>query len=152
MPTQNRSTRLDTAYSVLDSYSTLSVEALLAPLSDDFTHQVLPESLGMPLREKDAFAAHAGGITSVFSKFSMVPQTVFEDPNKNSVIVYAKMIGELVDLGPWENECIIMMKMSEDGRNVVESKEFVDSAKARLLKEKLTARMEAKKAEALFTH
>jgi hypothetical protein len=59
------------------------------------------------------------------------------------VIVHAEMIGELTDLGPWENECIIFMKISDDGRKVIEHMEFVDSLRARLLQAKLMGRMKA---------
>ncbi|KAK5012566.1 hypothetical protein LTR60_004312 [Cryomyces antarcticus] len=141
MADAGRSTRLNTAYAVIDSYSSLSSEAMLAPLAPDFTHQVLPESLGMPTRDRDAFGAHSTRIFSVFSRFAMVPQAVFEDAAANAVVVYAKMVGELIGLGAWENECVVMMRMSHDGSQVVESKEFVDSAKANLLREKLTAKM-----------
>lgn len=134
------STRVRTAHAVLESYSALSVEALLLPLDSGFTHQILPSSLDMPLRTKELFATHASRVTSIFSTFSMVPQSIFEDPARNSVIVHAKMIGELIGIGPWENECIIIMKMSEDGTKVVEHTEFVDSLRAKLLQEKLKLR------------
>jgi len=137
-----RSTRLQTAYKVLETYSTLNVEKMLEPLADNFTHQVLPESLGQPPRDRETFAKHATGFTSIFKEFAMVPQTVFEDPENNAVVAYCKMEGELNGLGPWHNECIIIMKMSEDGTKLVEHKEFVDSAKAKLLREKLMGKMD----------
>lgn len=137
-PKKPQSTRLQTAYRVLDAYSSLSLPAILAPLSEGFTQQVLPASLGMPCRTKPEFAKHAAGITSIFKEFAMVPQTVFEDPAENAVVVYCKMVGELTrDLGSWENECVIWMRFSQDGRSVVEHREFVDSAKAMQMKEKL---------------
>ncbi|KAE9375927.1 hypothetical protein N431DRAFT_463988 [Stipitochalara longipes BDJ] len=140
MEGSNESIRVQTARAALASYSALEVEALLQPLDDEFTHKVLPSSLEMPLRNREAFTTHADRVTSVFKSFSMVPQSMFEDPVKNTVIVYAKMIGELVDLGPWENECIIFMKMSANGKKVVEHTEFVDSLRAKLLQAKLMGR------------
>ncbi|RFU33338.1 hypothetical protein B7463_g3032, partial [Scytalidium lignicola] len=137
MSTMKDSTRIKTAYALLDSYSILNVEALLASLTDSFTHKVLPELLEMPLRDKTAFAVHAERMASIFSTFTMVPQSVFEDQERNSVVIHAKMVGELINLGSWENECIIMLKMSDDGCKVVEQKEFVDSARAKLFQEKL---------------
>jgi len=134
------SVRVQTARTALASYGALEVEALLQPLDDKFTHKVLPSSLEMPVRDREAFKTHAGRVTSVFESFAMVPQSTFEDSAKNTVIVHAKMIGELKDLGPWENECIIFMKMSADGRKVVEHTEFVDSLRAKLLQAKLMGR------------
>lgn len=137
-PPTNRSPRLQTAYDVLEGYSKLSADVLVAPLAPNGTHKVLPESLEIPTRDRAAFAQHAKGFTSIFSAFEMQPQMVWEAPEQNSVIAYCKMVGTLVaDLGPWHNECVITMKMSEDGRQVVEYREFVDSARAAILKEKL---------------
>lgn len=134
-----QSRRLQTAYQVLEGYKTLRLEEILRPLDDHtFTQQVLPMSLGMPSRSKSEFTKHAAGITSIFTSFRMEPQAVFEDEVQNAVVIYAKMVGELTrDLGPWENECVMMMKFSRDGRRVVEHREFVDSAKAKLMGEKL---------------
>lgn len=134
----DRSMRLRTAYAVLDSYSALDVDALLGPTAANFTHQVLPLSLGMPVRSRDEFASHATRFVTIFKSFAMEPQAVFEDAEQNAVVAYCKMVGELnMGLGAWENECVIMMRMSEDGTAVVEHREFVDSVKAQLLPKKL---------------
>ncbi|KUJ21256.1 uncharacterized protein LY89DRAFT_681836 [Mollisia scopiformis] len=135
----NDSTRIQTACAVLNSYSALTVEALLKPLADDFIHQVFPSSLEFPPRDRESFAAHASGVTSIFSSFAMVPHNMFEDASKNTVIVQAKMVGELHGMGKWENECVIFMKMLEDGTKVVETTEFVDSLRSKQLQEKLMA-------------
>ena len=119
MEGSNDSVHVQTARAALASYSTLEVEALLRPLDDTFTHKVLPSSLEMPLRNQEAFATHAARVTSIFQNFSMVRQSIYEDSVKNTVIIHAKMIGILIELGPWENECIIFMKMSADGKKVV---------------------------------
>jgi hypothetical protein len=134
------SVRIQTARAALASYKALTVEALMQPLDHNFTHQILPSSLEMPLRDRQAFANHASRVTSIFETFSMVPKSMFEDPVQNIVIVHAKMLGELIELGPWENECVIFMRMSEDGTKVVEHTEFVDSWRAKLLQAKLTGR------------
>lgn len=142
MTSIDRSERLRTAHALLESLSALSADAILQHLAPNFTHQILPQSLQIPARSRDEFAVHAQRITSIFSKFQMIPQSIFEDEDRNSVIIYARMVGELnFNLGHWENECIHMLKMSEDGTKVVEHKEFVDSARANLLQEKIGAAM-----------
>jgi len=135
----SKSRRVQTAYEVLEGYKTLSVDKILAPLDDaSFVQQVLPASLGMPARSKAEFTGHAKGITSIFKEFRMEPQQIYEDEAQNAVIIYAKMFGELTkDMGSWENECIMIMKFSPDGRKIVSHQEFVDSAKAKMMKEKM---------------
>lgn len=126
------SPRLATAYRLLEAYSSLSCDQILAQLDDAGTHQVFPESLGMPQRSKEEFRVHVSGITSVFKSFKMLPQSIYEDNAANTVIIHAKMDGEL-SKGPggrWENECIMLLRMNEDGSKIVEIKEFVDSDKA----------------------
>lgn len=67
----------------------------------------------------------------------MLHHSMFEDAAHNTVIVQAKMVGELQGMGKWENECVLFMKMSEDGTKVVETTEFVDSWKSKQLQEML---------------
>jgi hypothetical protein len=133
-----KSQRLQTAYKALDTYKTLSPEQMLQSLSESYTHQVLPESLNMPARNRTEFAAHAMGITGIFSSFSMDPITVFEDADQNAVVAHCRMNGQLArGLGPWVNTCVIFMRFSEDGKEIVSWTEFVDSARAGLLRQKL---------------
>lgn len=133
-----QSQRLQTAHALLDGYGSLSVPTLTAPLADDFKHQVLPESLGMPTRDKAAFEQHAAGIFSVFESFAMVPKAVFEDSERNAVVVSARMQGTLKGgKGEWRNECVMLIALSEDGTRVVAVEEFVDSAKALEMRAKM---------------
>jgi hypothetical protein len=132
------SQRVQTAKAFLLSYKALQSSALLTHVSPNFTHCILPTSLGMPSRSRDEFAKHAGAVTSIFTSFAMVPVSIFEDEKKNTVVVHANMVAELVGgMGSYENECVIFLRMDEEGASVVKSTEFVDSWKARGLQEKL---------------
>jgi len=138
-------TRMNTIQSLLDGYSSLSVPVLLRPLSDDFTHRVLPRSLGMPVRDKEAFSHHAEGIFAIFSffsKFRMIPEEIYEDEAQGMVIIHAGMEGIVKSRSrrgqgeEWRNECVMIIRLSADGSQVVEIQEFVDSAKALEMKRK----------------
>ena len=116
---------------------------MLETLAPDYTHQVLPESLNMPKRSRAEFAAHAAGITSIFTEFAMEPQSVYEDAKANTVLAHCRMVGQLArGLGPWVNSCVIFMKFNEDGTLITEWVEFVDSARAGLLRQKLMGAMD----------
>ncbi|KAJ8131168.1 hypothetical protein O1611_g2456 [Lasiodiplodia mahajangana] len=126
-----RSKRMQTIDALLDGYGSLSVAKLLEPLAPDFRHQTLPESLGMPVRDRVAFEKHAAGIFDIFGEFRMVPRTIVGDPVTGVVAIDAQMLGTLKGgKGEWKNECVMMVKLTEDGRQVLEVREFVDSAKA----------------------
>lgn len=135
----DKSNRMTTAHALLEAYSSLSPDQILAQLDDNGKYQVLPDSLGMPQRTKDEFAAHAAGITSVFKSFEMIPQNIYEDAASNVVVIHAKMDGQLAK-GPggrWENECVMLLRMNEDGSKIIEIKEFVDSDKAMKMRNKV---------------
>ncbi|KAI1145325.1 hypothetical protein F4825DRAFT_252832 [Nemania diffusa] len=127
----SRSRRMQTIDALLDGYGSLSVAKLLEPLAPDFHHQILPESLGIPVRDRTAFESHAAGIFGVFDEFRMVPRAVVDDPVTNIVAIDAQMRGTLKGgKGEWTNECVMMVKLTEDELQVKEVREFVDSAKA----------------------
>lgn len=133
---------MKTTQALLDGFSSLDVDQLTAPLSSDFTHQVLPESLGMPVRNKKQFAKHAAEVFSVFSEFRMNPKAMFEDQGQNVVVVHAGMKGILKSSHEeWLNECMMIICLSEDGTEVVKITEFVDSAKAIEIREKHVSKM-----------
>ena len=126
-----KSTHLRTVNALLEGYNSLSVRHLLQPLAPTFVHRVLPTTLNMPARDKDAFAQHARGVFSVFRQFRMIPVEIYEDPVEGVVVVYARMEGTIkAGRQAWRNECILIVKLSEDGREVLEVDEFVDSLKA----------------------
>lgn len=139
MAAENRSTRLNTAYSLLDAYGSLSPENILSHLDESCTHQALPESLGMQPRSKEEFRGHAQGITSIFSSFAMIPQNVYEDEQNNAVVIHAKMDGQLnkAGMGQWKNECIMLLRFTPDGTKITQIREFVDSAKAMEMRNKV---------------
>lgn len=138
----SNSTRMKTTQALLDGYSSLDVEQLTASLSRDFTHQVLPESLAMPVRNAKQFAVHATEIFSVFGEFRMHPKAIFEDQGRNAVVVHARMEGVLkVSNEEWLNECVMIISFSEDGTEVIKVTEFVDSVKAVEMRKKHAPRM-----------
>ncbi|KAH8906198.1 hypothetical protein BR93DRAFT_938689 [Coniochaeta sp. PMI_546] len=122
-----------TITALLEAYGSLSVPQLLALLAPNFTHRVLPESLGMPVRDKEAFAQHAAGIFAIFESFRMEPKdgVLKMEGRKETWVVRAHMSGILKGgKGEWKNECVLIVRMDDEGALVEEIQEFVDSAKA----------------------
>ncbi|KAI1747879.1 hypothetical protein F4782DRAFT_534943 [Xylaria castorea] len=129
--TVSKRQRMQTIDALLEGYSSLSVARLLEPLGPDFHHRTLPESLGMPVRNREAFTEHAARVFSVFEEFKMIPRTIIDDAIAGVVAIEADMLGTLKGgRGEWRNECVMMVRLSEDGLKVLDVREFVDSAKA----------------------
>ncbi|KAI0405634.1 hypothetical protein F4802DRAFT_164859 [Xylaria palmicola] len=126
-----RSQRILVIDALLQGYSSLSVTTLLEPLAPNFSHHTLPKSLGIPTRDRDAFSKHAAGIFGIFQEFRMIPETIIEDSAAGVVAIHAKMLGTLEgDEGEWRNECVMIVRLTDDRLKVLEVSEFVDSAKA----------------------
>jgi hypothetical protein len=139
----------------IKAYSTKRPQALAANASVDFTHVVLPSALQIPTRTLDPFKMHAGMIFSLFEKFDMLPQSQGPQGNvhyckeTNTVIAHCRMGGKInaqsekgkllieQGLNEWWTECVLFVRMDDEGRKVVEVREFVHSAKAEELKKRL---------------
>jgi hypothetical protein len=140
----------------LAAYSTLRPAALGANASPTFTHSILPLASKLPSRPLSTFQQHAVMIFSLFKNFSMIPQTngegeaVHFSKETNSVVAHCMMGGkvnedsekgrQLVDAGyeEWWTECVLFVRLSEDGQTVEEVREFVDSKKAEELQKRLS--------------
>jgi hypothetical protein len=139
-PDLSSSTRLRTIHALLDGYASLKPSELLKPLSPDFTYSVLPSSLGMADLDREAFGLHAAGVFSVFDQFRMVPSTMYEDEKRGVVVIQARMEGKLkarAGRDEWSNECVMIVRLSEEGEQVVQVQEFVDSSKAMEMQRRL---------------
>lgn len=137
----------------VQSYSTLRPQALTAKASRDFTHTVLPSSLSIQSRTLQLFQQHAATVFSIFLDFHMIPQAngngdaVHFSRETNTVIAHCKMGGKVdvesemgakLGLSEWWTECVLFVTMSEDGKRIVEVREFVNSAKADELQRRLS--------------
>ncbi|KAF2035244.1 hypothetical protein EK21DRAFT_84864 [Setomelanomma holmii] len=135
-PTKPRSSNayIHTFERLIESYSTLRPQALTTHAARDFTHQIIPLSLNIPPRKLQPFQEHADQIFSLFSSFNMIPQAnrtgdlIYFSPGTNTVIAHCKMGGKVnresemgakLGLEKWWTECVLLVRMSADGKKVV---------------------------------
>ncbi|KZM28214.1 uncharacterized protein EKO05_0011052 [Ascochyta rabiei] len=153
---QDATEHVKTFKKLIKAYSTLRPEALVSTASRDFTHTVLPASLNLPSRPLNAFKGHAGMIFSLFESFEMAPQpngngdAVHYSKETNTVTAHCRMGGKVTaessmgqkliasGLTEWWTECVIFVQTSPDGKRIIEVREFVHSAKAEELQERLS--------------
>jgi hypothetical protein len=153
---QSSTEHVKTFNKLIKGYSTLRPEALVATASRDFSHTILPASLKLPSRPLAAFKDHAETIFSLFEMFEMTPEdngngdAVHFSKETNTVTAHCKMGGKVNAGSPmgqklvasglteWWTECVLFVRMSPDGKRVMEVREFVDSAKADELQKRLS--------------
>ncbi|KUJ23220.1 uncharacterized protein LY89DRAFT_173855 [Mollisia scopiformis] len=119
------STRLSTAEAILAAYNSLSTSALEPLLDSSFTKEILPKSLGEPTSDRESYLKQSEAFPLMFSSSIITPREIFEDDTRNAVVVYGGMKAEFVGgKGVIENEFVMVMFMSEDGKKVVKMLDF----------------------------
>ncbi|KAJ1556279.1 hypothetical protein HK405_003455 [Cladochytrium tenue] len=126
--TQLRETLRATAVAFLDSYSAWDIEAILAIRAPDCKHKVLPASLKRPEQgqSNDEHRAYFANIQPLFKGFTGHVKDIAVDVDARAAVVWAYSTSESV-IGPYSNEYMLWLKMTEDGTKLIEIREFVDS-------------------------
>ncbi|KAJ6559284.1 hypothetical protein B0H10DRAFT_1180480 [Mycena sp. CBHHK59/15] len=86
---------------------TRDIDGMENILSDDFTHRILPESIGLPTINKEQFLSAAKKTASTMESFHFqTPQEVIE--GSDSVVVHTRSDGKIKNGHPYHNEYIFI--------------------------------------------
>lgn len=127
-----------TAMAVIAGYNAWNMDAIMAPRTDNVTHRVYPDRLDRPLLNRTAYISYFSSLLPYFDNFTVTVTDTYVDEDKNQVAVQAFSRADSV-LGPYGNEYVVMMKMTECQTKVYEVKEFVDSEASAMFFPNLTA-------------
>jgi len=127
---KNPSPQLRAIFRWLDALTVAhDVKALADVLTDDFTHQAAPKSLGLPVYDRAGFLEYAEKtLMPLLTEYNTSVLDVVE--NKDRVVVHASSIGVSSTGHTYTSEIIIITHVVEqpDGEYKIKSfKEFVDS-------------------------
>jgi hypothetical protein len=129
---------LKTAMTVIAGYNAWDMDAIMAPRSENCTHRVYPDRLGRPLLNRTEYITYFSSLLPFFDNFTVTVTDTYVDEKRNQVAVQAFSRADSV-LGPYGNEYVVMMKMTECKTQVYEVKEFVDSEASAMFFPNLTA-------------
>lgn len=73
------------------------------------------------------YRSYFSAIMPYFRDFHVAINDLIEDPVQNKVAIWAKSTGS-TDIGEYSNEYMLMFYLDEEGKSIVRSLEFVDSA------------------------
>lgn len=119
-----------TAQTAFDRYGDMTPESVIACRSPDCIHRMFPTTSGIPDRTNKEYSDFVMELKSTVPKMRLIVQDDFEpmiDEKSRKVIAHVKSEGESV-FGPIEAEYFMAMKMNEDGTQIVEFVEFIDTA------------------------
>jgi ketosteroid isomerase-like protein len=124
--TGSKSELLQTALAAVDGYNKWDIDAILAPRADSCTQEILPKSLGRPLLNNKDYRAYFEPLLPAFKNFTVTILDVIEDSENHKVVIHASSTADSV-VGPYKNEYMLVFHMTEDDKQIVHLKEFVDS-------------------------
>ncbi|MCJ1307163.1 hypothetical protein MMC25_000809 [Agyrium rufum] len=143
--TAARETLIATAQTVFDAYNSWSFDAIVAFRTDDCVQQILPASLGRPPVNNTEFEATLKPIMPAFRDWTLTMHDMVVDEVAGKVVMHVSS-NAVTDIGPYDNEYILILTMTEDGTKVKKFVQFADSAYSKEYLGSLRAYM-AKKAE-----
>lgn len=117
---------LTTALAVIAGYNQWDKDAILAPRAPNCTQRTFPERLGVAPLNNTAYGAFISQIMPYFANFTVNITDTFVDEANNRVAMQARGSADSV-IGPYRNEYVVMMKMTEEQDKVWEVREFIDS-------------------------
>lgn len=119
-------TLLRTAMAVIAGYNEWNTDAILAPRASNCTQRTFPARLGVTPLNNTAYAGFITTIMPYFANFTVTVLDTYVDEANNRVAMQALGSADSV-IGPYRNEYVVMMKMTEDQTKVWEVREFIDS-------------------------
>ncbi|KAF2638727.1 hypothetical protein P280DRAFT_471284 [Massarina eburnea CBS 473.64] len=119
-----------TAKTAFEAYGEMTPSSVIANRSPSCVHRMFPTSSGIPDRTNKEYSDFVMELKKTVSKIQLIVQDDFEpviDEKSRQVIAHIKSAGES-KLGPVEAEYFMALKMNEDGTEIVEFVEFIDTA------------------------
>lgn len=130
---------LQTALRFIQGYQKWDIEAILDPRAENCTQQVFPASLGLPKLNNSQYREYlTNGIMAHFTNFQVNIVDVVEDTKRSKVVMHAQSQADTA-IGPYANEYVLLLQMTDDHKQVVSIKEFVDSQSTQTFFPKLRA-------------
>lgn len=117
---------LTTALAVIAGYNQWDTAAILAPRTSNCTQRTFPERLGVAPLNNTMYGTFISSIMPYFANFTVTIVDTYVDEANKRVAMQALGSADSV-IGPYRNEYVVMMKMTEDQAKVWEVREFIDS-------------------------
>ena len=117
---------LKTAMRLIDGYNEWNIEAIMAPRAPNCTHEILPKRLGQGPMNNTPYIEYMTAFIPLFKGFNVEVLDITEDPKRHQVALHARSTAETA-LGKYENEYALFLRMTDDAKQIIEMKEFVDS-------------------------
>ncbi|KAI0972801.1 hypothetical protein F4678DRAFT_460362 [Xylaria arbuscula] len=119
-----------TAKAAFERYGEMTPESVIANRSPDCVHRIFPASAGVPHRSNKEYSDFVMELKKTVPNLRLIVQDDFEpvvDETTRQVVAHIKSKGD-TPFGPCDTEYFMALKMNEDGTQIIEFVEFIDSA------------------------
>lgn len=116
-----------TLHRFIEAYCRLNVDDMIRLRSHECMHEFLPQTLGTPAMNNDAYAAYMRGQLRAWKETRIHVYETMIDCTARVICVYAKFSAK-TNVGYLASECMFWLKVSHDGRQLLRIREFADSA------------------------
>ncbi|KAI0447477.1 hypothetical protein F4803DRAFT_546364 [Xylaria telfairii] len=119
-----------TAKAAFDEYSEMTAESVIAYRSPDCVHRMFPASAGIPNRTNKEYSDFVMELKKTVPNLRLIVLDDFGpiiDETNCQVLAHLRSAGD-TPYGPCETEYFMSLKMNEDGTQIMEFVEFVDTA------------------------
>jgi hypothetical protein len=119
-----------TAKAAFEEFGHLTPESVIAYRCPTCIHRLFPATAAVPDRSNQEYSNFVMSMKTSVSNLRLVVQGDFEpliDETTRQVLAHIKSVGDS-KYGPVETEYFMVVKMNEDGTQIIEFVEFVDSA------------------------
>ena len=120
------STVLETAHSFMAGYNAWTIESIMALRAPNCIQYILPASLDQPSFNNEQYATYFASIMPAFRGWHITIHDTIHDEPARKIAMHCTSTGE-TDIGPYNNEYMIVLHMTGDGRKVEKVLEYVDS-------------------------
>jgi hypothetical protein len=125
-----RQTLWQTAKTAFESYGEMTPNSVIACRSPECVHRMFPTTAGIPDRTNKEYSDFVMELKKTVPNMRLIILDDFEpmiDVDNRKVIAHIKSAGD-TEFGPLETEYFMALTMSEDGTQIVEFVEFIDTA------------------------
>ncbi|KAL8840724.1 MAG: hypothetical protein Q9170_001242 [Blastenia crenularia] len=117
---------LETVDAFVSAYNSWDMEAIMDVRAPDCMNLIFPVSLGLgPMNNKQYFTYFNSSLAA-FQNFHLEIRDVTIDETARKVVLNATSTASTA-VGEYQNEYILTLHMTEDGRKIAKFEEFVDS-------------------------
>ena len=119
----------ETAKKSLLSFGELTPESVIAARAPDCLHRIFPTTMGHPTRTNEQWAEFIMELKKTMPDVRYIIPDDFEpiiDERKKAVFTYVKSASNTT-VGPYANQYFMAFRMNEDGTQIKEIIEYVDT-------------------------